>query len=102
MTGTIGRDLQQICARERAVIELGPLVAPGRLGRLAPFGAVLALAMPLVLFDPDSDLALRAVLVVGTALTLLVGCLVPWVGSHVERKASSFSCPWAWSLPCSS
>jgi diguanylate cyclase (GGDEF)-like protein len=71
-------DLQHICSRERAVIELGPLAAPGRLTRLAPFAAVLTVTLPVVLFDAEVRGTLQVVVTALYVLTVGAAGLAPW------------------------
>lgn len=87
MTGWRGGDLQQICSRERAVIELGPLAAPGRLRRLAPFAAVLTVTMPVVLFDAEVSGTMRVAITALYLLTVVAAGLAPW--SLMPRGAQS-------------
>jgi len=71
-------DLSAIAAADEQVEELGPLVARGRLRRLAPFYGVVAFALGSMFFDRVSDHRMFA-LVAGWAVFLaLVILVLPW------------------------
>jgi diguanylate cyclase (GGDEF)-like protein len=74
------RDLTPLdLADTDAPVVLGPLVAPRRLVRIAPYLGVGMVGLGIVRFDPDADVRLAMVALAVGGAAILAALVVPWI-----------------------
>lgn len=71
-------DLQAASEEQRLVLEMGPLAAPGRLRRVAPFSVFVLCLLASLVFDTKADRADFAGLGIVSVLSVVFAALIPW------------------------
>jgi diguanylate cyclase (GGDEF)-like protein len=74
-------------AEQKLVAELGPLAAPGRLRRLAPFAGLIVCLLVSLAFDSGANRMVFRVLAVASALATITAALTPW--RRLPRRAQA-------------